>query len=532
MTESAGNAAGWTRATITGLRVRARLITPQRSIAGMAAVIGCLTIAGCTTEQAKVDPNLGVSPSERVVGENDAVPEGGGRYHIGKAYKIGSKTYVPAVPPAGYQITGVASWYGPGFHGRRTANGEVFDKTSISAAHPTMPLPSYIRVTNLQNGKSMIVRVNDRGPFHSRRVVDVSQRVAEMLEFRRMGSAKVKVEYIGPARLDGHDDAMMLASLRDPHQGPAPDPTAAPKTLMIASHETKTPVVKKPQPALVRLDGERGGRVVPAQATAKAAATAKPAPQRAVPVESAPAAADVEIAAGGVPVPAARDGAAPAGAAPSDLPMLASAEGVPGVAAAPATDPAAPALTIAAIEAQSLQTQTPDAQTLDAQALQSGGEPVDPVLVARVVVPLPKGGAASYAIAAAPAVVAEPAAVAEPAVVSEAAYEVAVAEVPAAPDGLALAAMPLPRPAAGSIDTLLAAEPAVAPKPAKKKTAPVAAAPVPAAEPAPEVVAVAPQAEPPVADAGRFEAPSSPSPQDADQLQALLARYVADGVIQ
>ena len=98
---------------------------------------------------------------------------------------------------ASYTAVGMASWYGAAFHGRRTANGEVYDMASLTAAHPTMPLPSYARVTNLTNGYSVIVRVNDRGPYHGGRVMDVSSRAADVLGFKGEGTAKIKVEYVG-----------------------------------------------------------------------------------------------------------------------------------------------------------------------------------------------------------------------------------------------------------------------------------------------------------------------------------------------
>ena len=94
--------------------------------------------------------------------------------------------YYPAENPS-YTAIGMASWYGAAFHGRRTANGEVYDMASLSAAHPTMPLPSYARVTNLGNGYSVIVRVNDRGPYHAGRVMDVSSRVADVLDMKAHG---------------------------------------------------------------------------------------------------------------------------------------------------------------------------------------------------------------------------------------------------------------------------------------------------------------------------------------------------------
>jgi rare lipoprotein A len=143
------------------------------------------------------------------------IPRGGGRYHVGRPYQIAGEWYTPE-HDTGYDRVGRASWYGPGFHGRLTANGEVFDANAISAAHPTLPLPSYVRVTNLENDRSIIVRVNDRGPFRYKRLIDVSQRTAELLGFKRKGKADVRVQYIEQARLDGNDEAFLLASYRGP----------------------------------------------------------------------------------------------------------------------------------------------------------------------------------------------------------------------------------------------------------------------------------------------------------------------------
>jgi rare lipoprotein A len=116
----------------------------------------------------------------------------------------------------------MASWYGNDFHGRLTANGEVFDMTSLTAAHPTLPIPSYARVTNIRNGKSLIVRVNDRGPYHGNRLIDVSNKAAELLEFRSNGVARVRVEYVGRAPLEGSDDRQLVATLRTGAPAPAP----------------------------------------------------------------------------------------------------------------------------------------------------------------------------------------------------------------------------------------------------------------------------------------------------------------------
>ena len=113
-----------------------------------------------------------------------------------------------------YSVVGWASWYGREFHGRRTADGEMFDMAGLTAAHKSMPLPCYARVTNLRNGRSMVVRVNDRGPFVADRVIDVSARVANLLDFQRSGLTKVKVEYVSMAPLGGADGPALLASLK------------------------------------------------------------------------------------------------------------------------------------------------------------------------------------------------------------------------------------------------------------------------------------------------------------------------------
>ena len=117
-----------------------------------------------------------------------------------------------------YNKTGKASWYGDDFHGRLTANGEIFDMNSLTGAHPTLPLPSYVRVTNLKNGKSTLVRVNDRGPYAHNRIIDLSKRVAQKLDFINDGITNVRVQYVGRARMDGHDTAFLEDSFRDKGQ--------------------------------------------------------------------------------------------------------------------------------------------------------------------------------------------------------------------------------------------------------------------------------------------------------------------------
>jgi rare lipoprotein A len=188
------------------------------------AAAGAFLVAACSSSPI---PSLtsrddyGVAPSPRVaVGEN--LPKGGGKYLVGDPYEVAGHTYRPHEVHR-YSAKGLASWYGDDFHGRRTANGEVFDMADLTAAHPTLPLPSYVRVTNLDNGRSMVVRVNDRGPFKSDRLIDVSAKVAALLDFKRKGTARVQVDYVGPARMDGHDKRMLLASYRSPGKPAADD---------------------------------------------------------------------------------------------------------------------------------------------------------------------------------------------------------------------------------------------------------------------------------------------------------------------
>lgn len=114
------------------------------------------------------------------------------------SYKVAGKRYTPQKNIGEFTQIGQASWYGKAFHGRKTAGGERFDMNKLTAAHPTLPIPSYARVTNLKNGKSVVVRINDRGPFHSKRIIDVSQAAAKALGFLSQGVANVKVERLVP----------------------------------------------------------------------------------------------------------------------------------------------------------------------------------------------------------------------------------------------------------------------------------------------------------------------------------------------
>jgi rare lipoprotein A len=191
---------------------------------GAVAVAACLVLANCASSgkfAGRVDPKYGVSSSPRVVEFGEPVPKGGGTYRVGKPYTVAGRIYVPE-EDVNYREEGLASWYGDDFHGRLTANGEIFDMGSLTAAHPTLPMPCYARVTNLTNGKSLIVRVNDRGPYHGNRLIDVSNKAAELLEFKGNGVARVRVEYVGRAPLEGSDDRQLMATLRTGVPAPSP----------------------------------------------------------------------------------------------------------------------------------------------------------------------------------------------------------------------------------------------------------------------------------------------------------------------
>ncbi|MEW6644219.1 MAG: septal ring lytic transglycosylase RlpA family protein [Pseudomonadota bacterium] len=206
--------------------------------ARLAAAAGaCVVLANCAASNklaSRLDPKYGVSSSPRVVEFGEAVPKGGGAYRVGKPYTVAGRQYVPE-ENTNYRAEGTASWYGDDFHGRLTANGEVFDMTSLTAAHPTLPMPCYVRVTNLGNGKSLVVRVNDRGPYHGNRLIDVSHNAARLLDFRSSGTARVRVEYVGRAPLEGSDDRILEATLR------TGEPAPAPSTVRIASAKPFVP---------------------------------------------------------------------------------------------------------------------------------------------------------------------------------------------------------------------------------------------------------------------------------------------------
>jgi rare lipoprotein A len=171
------------------------------------------TLAGCSesklvVDQAKVITNPG--PGKQAP------------YKIGKPYQVNGVWYYPKADYS-YNETGIASWYGPGFHGKRTANGEIYDENGLTAAHKTLPMPSLVRVTNLENGRSIEVRVNDRGPYSAGRVIDMTRRGAQLLGFIERGTARVRVEILA-------EESQMLAAASSKQGGDQvpPPPKAAP----------------------------------------------------------------------------------------------------------------------------------------------------------------------------------------------------------------------------------------------------------------------------------------------------------------
>ncbi|HKY19243.1 MAG TPA: septal ring lytic transglycosylase RlpA family protein [Rhizomicrobium sp.] len=141
-------------------------------------------------------------PRPAVPDNSVTVPPNAGVYKVGQPYQVESVWYYPREQPD-YDETGIASWYGPNFYGRKTANGEIYSGDQLTAAHKTLPMPVNVRVTNLANGKSLIVRINDRGPFSRGRIIDLSRRAAELLDVVQSGTARVRVTYVARADLNG-----------------------------------------------------------------------------------------------------------------------------------------------------------------------------------------------------------------------------------------------------------------------------------------------------------------------------------------
>ncbi|MEO5338425.1 MAG: septal ring lytic transglycosylase RlpA family protein [Magnetospirillum sp. WYHS-4] len=151
----------------------------------MVLVAAALLLGACAETQL-------VTHAAKKLGAGEAPPKVKG-YKVGSPYQVEGIWYYPR-EDYDYDETGIASWYGPNFHGKLTANGEVYDQNDVTAAHKTLPMPSFVRVTNLENGRSLVVRVNDRGPFVNGRIIDLSRRSAQLLGVFQNGTAKVRVQ--------------------------------------------------------------------------------------------------------------------------------------------------------------------------------------------------------------------------------------------------------------------------------------------------------------------------------------------------
>src|SRR5258706_6517917 len=181
--------------------------------ARLAMLLLGLTVSACA------ETTLVVDQTKRINGDSQVLPG----YKAGKPYQVDGVWYYPAVN-YDYDETGVASWYGPGFVGHSTASGETYDQNALTAAHKTLPLPTLVRVTNLENGRQIQLRINDRGPFVNNRIIDLSRRAAQLLGMDQQGTAKVRVQVMA----EGSRALAVATGAGQEAQGP--QPVAAPTT--------------------------------------------------------------------------------------------------------------------------------------------------------------------------------------------------------------------------------------------------------------------------------------------------------------
>jgi rare lipoprotein A len=228
-----------------------------------------VALASCSPfgKQASRDPFAG--KGSPVYPGKGPVPWGGGRYHVGKPYQVAGRWFTPKEQP-NYDKKGLASWYGEAFNRRKTSNGEWFDMNRLTAAHATLPLPSYVKVTNLENGNEVILRVNDRGPFVDTRVIDVSKQAAKALDFKHKGTVNVRVQYIGPAPINDNG-AHLVAMNKELDRG-------TPMRKMIAAADRRKG--KAPPADVMTAEAKPKKKAPPAEAPAVAetVAFAPPAP--------------------------------------------------------------------------------------------------------------------------------------------------------------------------------------------------------------------------------------------------------------
>ncbi len=252
---------------------------PQRVRSLAVILLAGAGLAACATPHPKLSNRLAAPPVARG-------PSGsGGVYKVGEPYQVAGVWYVPREQPD-YDVTGLASWYGDAFNQKPTANGEIFDMGAVSAAHTTLPLPSMVEVTNLDNGRKLMVRVNDRGPFIGGRVIDLSHAAARELGYDQQGLAHVRVRYVGPAA--SPDSSLRYAS----NTTTAPSrPIPRAETSYAATPSYSTPPVYTPPPAY--------------SAVQVASATPPPVPVSSSPLPPVSAAAPQSLPAASAPMPAA-----------------------------------------------------------------------------------------------------------------------------------------------------------------------------------------------------------------------------------
>jgi len=225
-----------------------RLSQPSRLGAGLLwGLAAALLLGGCA------ETRLAVHTAKAIASDEPKRAASGATYKVGNPYQINGVWYYPREQPD-YDETGIASWYGDPFHGRQTANGETYDMNALTAAHPTLPLPTNVRVTNLENGRSIIVRVNDRGPFVNGRLIDMSRRGAQLLGFHEKGTAKVRVSALEAATVNGV--------------------SVLPKPETTAEERTALPAAPPGEVAAARLAPPPGGRAAPPREVQR-----QPAPQ-------------------------------------------------------------------------------------------------------------------------------------------------------------------------------------------------------------------------------------------------------------
>jgi len=205
-------------------------------------------------------------------------------YKVGKPYQIAGVWYYPHVDYE-YNETGIASWYGPGFHGKRTASGEVYDQNDLTAAHRTLPMPSLVRVTNLVNGRQITLKVNDRGPFAHGRIIDVSRRGAQLLDFERTGTARVRVEIMAE---ESRQMAYNAGAYTIPPAPPAGNTAGSPQVIA-------APAGQVSEEALPPLPGSRAAAPQPTQPTVKPGASAAPTENKVVTPNPEPDGKVVEV---------------------------------------------------------------------------------------------------------------------------------------------------------------------------------------------------------------------------------------------